>query len=236
MTNIQPSRPIEIELYPGTGRCPDTYRQLIARAVAEVVETFERGNVHVDSRAIEKAVLMTDSEEARALLSGVFGIPSQQIPDTFCGTPDGATLYMVTEDIAEPILRKLYPSIPWRGGVEYFECVKHEITHMVHERWAIEQNGTSDAMGPPWFVESLAILVAEQFPTLAEEAPLEPGVLNEILERSEHEQISYTEFARVGYSLARSFDLRRMVEAAADQTLPDLLAYYTAISEAEDHR
>ena len=236
MTNIQPSLPIEIELYPDAGRCPDTYRQLIARAVAEVVERFERGNVHVDARAIEKAVFLTNSEGARALLSRVFGIPSEQIPDTFCGTPDGTTLYMVTEDIAEPILRKLYPSIPWRGGVEYFECVKHEITHMTHERWAIEWRGTSDAMGPTWFFESLAILVAEQFPTLAEEGPLEPGVLNEILERSEHEQISYTEFARVAYSLARAFDLQQMIEAAADQTLPDLLAHYTVIPEAGDHR
>jgi len=235
MTNIQSSRLIEIELYPDTGRCPDTYRQLIARAVAEVVKRFERGNVHVDSRAIEKAVFLTDSEEARALLSGVFGIPSQQIPDTFCGTPDGATLYMVTEDIAEPILRKLYPSIPWRGGVEYFECVKHEITHMVHERWANEQKGTSDTMGPTWFFESLAILVAGQFPTLAEEAPLEPGILKEILERSEHERISYTDFARVAYSLARSFDVRQMIDAAADKRLQDLLAYYTAISETVDH-
>ena len=190
----------------------------------------------MDSRAIEKAVFLTDSEEARGFLSGVFGIPSEQIPDTFCGTPDGTTLYMVTEDIADPILRELYLSIPWRGGVEYFECVKHEITHMAHERWAIARKGTSDAMGPTWFFESLAILVAGQFPTLAEEAPLEPRILNEILERSEHEQISYTEFARVGYSLARSFDLRQMIKAAADQTLPDLLARYTAIPEAGDHR
>jgi len=236
MTNAQPSSPIEIELHPDTGRCRATYRQLIVRAVTEVVERFERGNVHVDSRAIEKAVFLANPEEARALISGVFGIPSEQIPATFCGTPDGTTLYMVTEDIVEPILRELYPSIPWRGGVEYFECVKHEITHLAHEKWAIEQKGTSDAMGPTWFFESLAILVAGQFPTLAEEVPLEPSALRKILERSEHEKVSYTDFARVGYSLARSFDLRRMIEAAADQTLPDLLAHYTAISEKEDHR
>lgn len=208
----------EIAFEPDTewkdGRSDGWYRSQIEHAFDAIDSLFEGAGFTFGTRPLEQVVLITDAGALKEIVSRAFGIQPGLVPDTFAGSPDGSTLYMAVPDIAEPMLRRLYPEIPWDGDHEYFECIKHEIFHMFHECAAIELSGSADGMGPVWFFESLAVAGSGQFHVLKHEPPLSPERKRAIIERSRMGPVSYVEFGRIGYTLLRRCSMRELIESA----------------------
>lgn len=217
---------IEVELYPDDGRAMSRIRELVERARVDVEEVFRAAGYPNAQASLTRVVLFTEFESARARLSELFDVPASAIPETFAGTPFQDTLYLCSEEIVEPTLRSRYPQIPWDGDHEYFEVVKHEIAHMVHERIAIERTGSSEGMGPTWFFEGLAILCARQFPRLADDPGPSLQEVRDLIQRSESESLSYVEYARIAYGLARIASIKELIDAAADGRLEELFARF----------
>lgn len=196
------------------GRGDGWYRSQIECAFDEIQSTFADAGFEFETEPLEKVVFITDAEALKEIVASAFEMPPMKVPGTFAGSPKNRTLYMAAPDIVEPMLQRLYPQIPWDGDHEYFECLKHEIFHMFHERAAIELSGSADGMGPEWFFESLAIACSGQFPILDHEPPLSQERMREIIGRSRTEPVSYLEFGRIGYTLFRHCSVRELIESA----------------------
>ena len=197
------------------------YERDIASALTQAAGCFESwGVARPDQPFIARVQLFESSAEARAHLAKTFGVSPDDIPASFAGTVDGTTLYLVGRDAYRTIWKQTYPDQPW-SEKEYRRLVVHEAAHRVHEAIAIRDFGSSDAMGPGWFFEGLAVTCAGQFDT---GGPLldRAGIL--ALTSAEPPKASYPVYGRLVRSLAALHPMHQVIAAAARPDFPRNLA------------
>ncbi len=140
------------------------YKREVTAALDHVLGWFARhGFARSRTGIVDQIVVFRDRRQMKQRLARRFKLTPDKIPDTFGGTVDKKTLLVVREEMFKDAYTKLYPKMKWDSGT-YRRLMIHELAHRVHAMIATELFGTEDGMGPRWFFEGLAILVAEQFP------------------------------------------------------------------------
>ena len=190
-----------------------------------VVSWFgEYGFAVLKEGLIDRTLIFDDREAAKDELAAHFGIDRSMIPETFSGTVDGKTLFLVSRTIYEENYTRLYPDLPW-SEEEYGRLMAHELVHRAHSLIALERFGTEDGMGPRWFFEGLAIALAGQFaPPGGKEEPLSWKEIADHAARDREKILWYPVYGRMFRSLATSFPVDTMIAHAYDDDFLDRLS------------
>jgi hypothetical protein len=161
------------------------------------------------------------SDDARREVSRHFGVTEEAVPETFFGTVDGDTLFLVSDEIYRSLYTLLYPDYAWEP-LEYRKAIAHELAHRIHEQLAVELSGSAEGMGPGWFFEGLAMLAAGQFEDHQESPPWDEIARMIVLEeQGELPPPTYPAYARIVRSLARRVPVLWMVKNAGGQDFLD---------------
>lgn len=115
-----------------------------------------------------KVEVFCTSESARRMLATVFHAQDTDVPATFSGTVQKATLYVVSPEIYKENFTRLYGPDRWSDD-EYEKLMTHEMIHSAHAIVATRLFGTEDGMGPQWLFEGMAIDASDQLPTSEDE-------------------------------------------------------------------
>ena len=167
---------------------------------------------------IERVVIFESPVAARKYFHDHYGVPLDQVPDTFAGTVQDKTLYLVTKAAYREIWRTTYPQWAW-SDIEYRRLIVHELVHAAHEGYARTKLGSADAMGPTWFFEGFAVMAADQF-----ERPLMTAEqVKAQFAAGGPKGSSYPEFGRIVRSLGHAYGLKRVVDHAGEAGFPQLL-------------
>ncbi len=166
---------------------------------------------------IDRAVVYPDEKSLRQGVAKVFGDDPQKIPDTFSGTVNGKTLYVISEEAFRPIWKKLYPNWPW-SQKSYRSLIVHELAHQAHAHASSQRTGTEDAMGPSWFYEGLAVMCAGQF--ISDAKPMTATEILSYVGGDKAPKVSYPLYGRLVRSLALLVPVKTLVEKAAEPGFP----------------
>lgn len=212
---------LSVELAPSLEMERSAYESDVLWAIAEVARFFSTAGFELPAQRVLDAVLVFDTPlAAREYLAKDLGAPLAAIPETFAGTVVEARLFLVSQGSYREVWQQLYPEWPW-GGQTYRSLIVHEIAHRMHEVMVRAEFGSSDAMGPDWFFEGLAVVCAKQFET--QEPALSRAELRELVGSGHLPAVSYPQYGRIVRALAAEFGLRRLVSAAAQPDFPELL-------------
>jgi hypothetical protein len=107
--------------------------------------------------------LFCTTDSARQALNKAFGSRESEIPPTFSGTVQNATLFLLSPQLNEDNFVHLYGPALWHDG-EYQKLILHELLHSAHELGARQLFGSEDGMGPQWLFEGLAMVASGQLP------------------------------------------------------------------------
>ena len=197
------------------------YQADVNRALSEVSRFFEAVGFEMYPRdMIDSVVLFEKSSDARNYFTRTLGTPPDALPDTFAGTVEGRTLYLVSREAYRDIWKRLYPEWPWTDGT-YHGLIVHELAHRAHEAIAISNLGSADAMGPPWFFEGLAMYCAGQFEE--KRPPMTREEIERLVGSASGPPASYPLYAGLVRSLAAEFQLRDLIMRASEPGFPSTL-------------
>jgi hypothetical protein len=110
-----------------------------------------------------KVELFCTRESARQAVAAAFHAKESEIPATFSGTVQNATLFVVSPQIYKENFVGLYGADLW-NDTEYDKLMTHEMVHSAHALVAKRLFGSEDGMGPEWLFEGLAIDASGQLP------------------------------------------------------------------------
>jgi hypothetical protein len=198
-----------------------SYESDVLEAIAEVANFFSSSGFGLPEQRVIDSVLVFDTPlAAREYLSKELGASLDAIPETFAGTVAENRLFLVSRDSYRQIWQQLYPQWPWSERT-YRRLIVHEIAHRMHEVIVREHFGSSDAMGPVWFFEGLAVLCAKQFE--AQQTPLGREELRQLVGSGHSPTVSYPLYGRIARSLVAEFGVRRLVLEAVQPNFPEVL-------------
>ncbi len=224
VTACQPSRradSLRFDLPASLEPARASYEEDVTTALAEVSGFFRSAGFEpAGERLIESVKVFDGPAQAREYLAKEFGTTLENIPETFSGTIEGKTLFLVSRPIYREIWRKLYSDWPWTER-SYHQLIVHEVTHRAHESVAISGHGSADAMGPAWFFEGLAVACAGQFET--DGPPMGHEELEEQVGNGHTPTVSYPLFGRIVRSLAAEFGMKELIDRASEPGFPEIL-------------
>jgi len=122
-----------------------------------------------------------------------------QVPSTYVGLGQKQKFHVVSWDAYKTIH-------PNDSVLDYEKLIAHELTHLLHISYL---KGREDDMGPTWFFEGFACLVAGQYPNSP--MPSKDNV-GEIL--ADKKRGSYLEYAAIFRSLAKKKSIPELLQAA----------------------
>ena len=220
-TDSPPAPQLKIDLAPSLERERSSYENDVFEAVADVSDFFSSSGFAVSGEGVIDSVLVFETSlAAREYLSLELGTPLEAIPETFAGTVMENRLFLVSRESYRDIWHQLYYEWPWTERT-YRSLIVHEIAHRMHEVIVREQAGSSDAMGPVWFFEGLAVVCAKQFE--AQQAPLSREALRQLVGSGRSPTVSYPLYGHIVRTLAAEFGVRRLVSEAAHPDFPEVL-------------
>lgn len=191
------------------------YARDIALALEGVVKTFTVWGFPVEaSQLLTEVQVFDDLPSAKKALANHFSITPDQVPDTLSGTVDAQVMFLVTPPMYRANWTRLYPKHPWTTE-QYRRLMTHELAHVAHARLSRQRFGDEDHMGPQWFFEGLACVVAGQFPG---EPPLSRPELETLL--GGKGKRTYIDYTRMVQALARKTPLPTLIRHAGDPDFP----------------
>jgi hypothetical protein len=197
------------------------YDSDVVGAIADVTNFFSSSGFELPELRVIDSVRVFDTPlAARECLSQELEAPLDAIPETFAGTVVESCLFLVSRESYRQIWQHLYPEWSWSERT-YRGLIVHEIAHRVHEMIVRERFGTSDAMGPVWFFEGLAVVCANQFE--AQPSPLPRDELLQLVGSGRSPAVSYPLYGRIVRTLVAEFGVRRLVLEAAKPDFPEVL-------------
>jgi hypothetical protein len=177
--------------------------------------------------------LFCTTDFVRQALAKAFGSPESDVPSTFSGTVQNATLFLVSPQLYHDNFIHLYGPALWHDE-EYEKLILHELLHSAHELVARQLFGSEDGMGPQWLFEGLAIVASGQLAIpQAELAQLTVADFNDFLRAAQKDQLKspvYVQYSKFYRYLIRFVSNDWLVRNAGKPDLPDLLR--KAISRA----
>jgi hypothetical protein len=184
------------------------YSVLAARARDRAAAYFaDMGFVVEKQDIVHKVEVFCTRESARKALTAEFHASEADIPATFSGTVQNATLFVVSKEIYKENFTQLYGAENW-GDEEYEKLMTHEMIHSAHAIVARRLFGTEDGMGPQWLFEGMAIDASGQLPTSeAELNKITAADFYEFLQKAEKGSLKapvYVQYAKF-YRYARRF-------------------------------
>jgi len=189
---------------PGEG----VYSVLAASARDKAVAYFaDMGFVVQKQDVVRKVEVFCTRESARKALTAEFHASEADIPATFSGTVQNATLFVVSKEIYKENFTQLYGAESWKDE-EYEKLMTHEMIHSAHAIVAKQLFGTEDGMGPQWLFEGMAIEASGQLPTNdAELAKITTDDFDGFLQKAEKGSLAapvYVQYAKF-YRYVRQF-------------------------------
>ncbi|MEW6364822.1 MAG: hypothetical protein AB1714_09310 [Acidobacteriota bacterium] len=202
----------------------DRYREDILAAVDRVAAWFtQQGFETRREDLIDRAVVLGDIETAQTKVAAHFGVDRTAVPDSFSGTVDQKTLFVVCPEVYRKTYIRLYPDWPW-DEAQYRGLIAHEVAHRAHARVAVSLHGSEEAMGPTWFFEGLAILCAGNFEARVGDSPqLTWEQLMAYVSEDGTKSLGYPTYGRMIRSLAAAFPAKLLIERASDRGFPQFL-------------
>jgi len=215
---------VQIELPPNLESERASYREDILLAVGRVASWFTQQGFETRAEdLIDRAIVFGDIETAQAKVAEHFGVDPTAVPDSFSGTVDQKTLFVVTRDVYRKTYTRLYPDWPWDES-QYQGLVAHEVAHRAHARVAVSLHGSEEAMGPTWFFEGLAILCAGNFEPREGEWPrLSWDQFMAYVREDGTKSLGYPTYGRMIRSLVAAFPAKLLIERASDKDFPQSL-------------
>lgn len=199
---------------PGEG----VYSVLAASARDKAVAYFADMGFVVKKRDVARKVeVFCTRESARKALATEFHASETDIPVTFSGTVQNATLFVVSKQIYKENFTRLYGTESW-ADEEYEKLMTHEMIHSGHAIVARQLFGTEDGMGPQWLFEGMAIEASGQLPTSeAELNKITGDDFDEFLEKADKEGLKapvYVQYAKFYRYVRRFVSSKWIVENA----------------------
>ena len=199
---------------PGKG----VYSVLAASARDKAAAYFaDMGFVLEKQDIARKVEVFCTRESARKALAAEFHASETDIPATFSGTVQNATLFVVSKEIYKENFTQLYGSASW-ADEEYEKLMTHEMIHSAHAIVATRLFGTEDGMGPQWLFEGMAIDASGQLPTSeAELNKITVDDFNEFLQKAEKGSLKppvYAQYAKFYRYVRRFVSSKWIVENA----------------------
>jgi|WetSurMetagenome_2_1015567.scaffolds.fasta_scaffold16007_4 hypothetical protein len=214
-------RPLRFDLPVSLERERSSYAKEVTTALADVRDFFHTSGFEVSNEdLIDSVKVFESSPAAREYFAKEYGAPIESIPETFSGTVEGRTLFLVSREAYREIWRKLYPEWPW-SEYNYRQLIVHEVAHRAHEEIAVANYGSADAMGPMWFFEGVAVTCAGQFET--DEPPLSREELIEQIGGGHTPKVSYPLYGRIVRSLASAYGMKVLIAGASEPGFPEML-------------
>lgn len=212
---------LRFELPGSLERERSSYEQDVTSALGDVSSFFLSSGFELpDPKLIDSVTVFESSVKARECLASTYGVPIESIPETFAGTVEGEKLFLVSRETYNVICRNLYPEWP-QTEENYHRLIVHELAHRAHEAVAIALHGSSEAMGPSWFFEGLAVTCAGQFET--DNPPLTLDELQEQVGPGHTPEVSYPLYGRIVRSLEGKYGMKVLIERAAEPGFPGIL-------------
>lgn len=172
---------------------------------------------------------------ARRALAAEFHTPEKDIPVTFSGTVQNATLFVVSLEIYKENFIQLYSAERWEDK-EYEKLMIHEMIHSGHAIVARRLFGTEEGMGPQWLFEGLAIEASGQLPVSETELnKLTIDDFNEFLRKADRGDLKapvYVQYAKF-YRYVRRFVSSKWIVENAGQ--PDVIDRIRKALQASTH-
>jgi len=192
-------------------------RDRAAEVFAEIGFVLERQDI---AREVE---VFCTRESAREAIAAAFKAKETDIPATFSGTVQNATLFIVSREVYKENFVGLYGAELW-DDTQYEKLMTHELIHSAHALVAKRLFGSEDGMGPQWLFEGFAIEASGQLPVSPNELKkLTITDFNEFLRAADQGDLKpplYLQYAKF-YRYALQFVTRKwMVENAG---MPDLV-------------
>ena len=170
-----------------------------------------------------KVEVFCTRDSARRALAAEFHTTEIDIPATFSGTVQNATLFIVSREIYKENFIQLYGAERWEDK-EYEKLMTHEMIHSGHAIVAKRLFGSEDGMGPQWLFEGLAIEASGQLPVSeAELNKLTIDDFNEFLRKAEKGDLKapiYVQYAKFYRYVRRCVSSKWIVENAGQ---PDVI-------------
>jgi len=190
-------------------------------ALKHVTDFFASSELELPNAQLIDSVKVFESPlRAREHLAKSYDTQIERIPETFAGTVEGSSLFLVSRGAYQEIWQKLYPAWSWTEQT-YHQLVVHELAHRAHEEFAIASYGSAEAMGPTWFFEGFAVTCAGQFET---DIPmLGSGELQEQVGSGHTPSISYPLYGHIVRSLADKYGMKTIVARASEPGFPQFL-------------
>lgn len=211
----------------------NVYEEDLKNGLGTVSDFFHAsGYALQDENLIDSAIVFETSSGAREFIAAEFGVPVESIPGTFSGTVVERKLFLVSREAYREIWRNLYPAWPWTDS-SYAQLIVHELAHRAHESVTLSAFGSSDAMGPVWFFEGVAIVCAGQFDD--GQPPMTRGELERETGSGRAPAVSYPLYGRIVRSLAAGFSMNVLISRAREEGFPVSL-WSNAAGRAPDER
>ncbi len=210
---------------PGEG----DYSVLAASARGKAVAYFTDMGFVVEKQAVARHVeVFCTRESARKVLAAEFQTPETDIPVTFSGTVQNATLFIVSKEIYKQNFSQLYGAESWKDE-EYKKLMTHEMIHSAHAIVATRLFGTEDGMGPQWLFEGMALDASGQLPTSeAELNKITGDDFNEFLQKAGNGGLKapvYVQYAKFYRYVRRFVSSKWIVENAGRPDVTDRIRH-----------
>lgn len=133
------------------------FKKLLDEAISDVLYFSEKENLQVNNvqAFVAKVVLYGSKTDFDKMISTAPNWPkATAVPKNYVGMGDNKTLHIVSWES--------YKTIHPEDTIEdYKKLLTHELAHLLHIAFL---EGREDDMGPMWFFEGFACLVADQYP------------------------------------------------------------------------
>jgi len=209
---------LQVTLHECGGREEQVFPALAASARDRAEKYFaDMGFALAEPDIANKVEVFCSAESARRTLAAVFHAPETDVPATFSGTVQKATLYVVSPEIYKETFTRLYGANRWSEG-EYEKLMTHEMIHSGHAIVAMRLFGSEDGMGPRWLFEGMAIDASGQLPTSEDELnKVTVDDFNRFLQAEEKGEVEvpvYVQYAKFYRYVRRSVSSKWIVENA----------------------
>jgi hypothetical protein len=215
---------LQVNRHSCNGPGEEAYSVLAASARDKAATFFAEMGFVVEKQDIARNVeVFCTRESAKKAIAAEFNSSETDIPITFSGTVQNATLFVVSKEIYKENFTQLYGAEGWEDA-EYEKLMTHEMIHSAHAIVARRLFGTEDGMGPPWLFEGMAIVASGQLPTSeAELNKITGDDFNEFLQKAQKGDLKapvYVEYAKF-YRYVRRFVSNKWIVENAGQ--PDVI-------------
>lgn len=151
---------------------------------------------------VSKVVIYASKSEFDSMLRSSPDWPKNaQVPKTFVGVGEKKVFHVVSW----PAYQTVHPDETYS---DYQKLIAHELGHLFHIAYL---HGQEDKMGPVWFYEGFACLIADQYP----DSPLpSKSEVTSILK--DPKRGNYKTYAPIMRALARLKPIKEMLNHASD--------------------